>query len=56
MDAFLLGHGVLYKHDACVLLLDILAIVNLDWSQHARRVRGVCEGQLFHPAKCTSQI
>ena len=31
----------LYKNNACALLLRILSILNLDWLQHARSVRGV---------------
>ena len=33
----------LYKNNACVLLLRILSILNLDWLKHARSVRGVYE-------------
>ena len=33
----------LYKNNARVLLLRILSILNLDWLQHARSVRGVYE-------------
>ena len=33
----------LYKHNARALLLRIFSILNLDWLQHARSVRGVCE-------------
>ena len=33
----------LYKNNACALLLRILSILNLDWLQHARSVRGVYE-------------
>ena len=31
----------LYKNNACALLSRILNILNLDWLQHARSVRGV---------------
>ena len=33
----------LYKNNACTLLSRILSILNLDWLQHAHRVRGVYE-------------
>ena len=33
----------LYKNNACALLSRILSILNLDWLQHARSVRGVYE-------------
>ena len=33
----------LYKNDARALLSRILSILNLDWLQHARSVRGVYE-------------
>ena len=33
----------LYKNNARALLLRILSILNLDWLQHARIVRGVYE-------------
>ena len=33
----------LYKNNARVLLSRILSILNLDWLQHARSVRGVYE-------------
>ena len=33
----------LYKNNARELLLRILSILNLDWLQHARSVRGVYE-------------
>ena len=33
----------LYKNNARALLLRILSILNLDWLQHARSVRGVYE-------------
>ena len=33
----------LYKNNARTLLLRILSILNLDWLQHARSVRGVYE-------------
>ena len=36
----------LYKNNACVLLSRILSILNLDWLQHARSVRGVYECQI----------
>ena len=44
----------LYKNNARALLSRILSILNLDWLQHARSVRGVYEielwtsSQLFH--------
>ena len=36
----------LYKNNARTLLLRILSILNLDWLQHARSVRGVYECHL----------
>ena len=36
----------LYKNNACALLSRILSILNLDWLQHARTVRGVYESEL----------
>ena len=36
----------LYKNNARALLPRILSILNLDWLQHARSVRGVYECQL----------
>ena len=36
----------LYKNNARALLLPILSILNLDWLQHARSVRGVYEWYL----------
>ena len=36
----------LYKNNARALLLRILSILNLDWLQHARSVRGVYEWTL----------
>ena len=36
----------LYKNNARVLLSRILSILNLDWLQHARSVRGVYECSL----------
>ena len=33
----------LYKNNAYALLLHILSILNIDWLQHARSVRGVYE-------------
>ena len=33
----------LYKNNACTLLLRILCILNSDWLQHARSIRGVYE-------------
>ena len=33
----------LYKNNARTLLSRILSLLNLDWLQHARRVRGVYE-------------
>ena len=38
----------LYKNNARALLLRILSILNLDWLQHARSVRGVYEFTLWH--------
>ena len=37
----------LYKNNARALLSRILSILNLDWLQHARSVRGVYEFQLI---------
>ena len=37
----------LYKNNARALLSRILSILNLDWLQHARSVRGVYEVKLF---------
>ena len=37
----------LYKNNARALLSRILSILNLDWLQHARSVRGVYECVLF---------
>ena len=45
----------LYKNNARALLSRILSILNLDWLQHARSVRGVYESFLTHPeqySKC----
>ena len=36
----------LYKNNARALLSRILSILNLDWLQHARRVRAVYEYEL----------
>ena len=36
----------LYKNNARALLSRILSILNLDWLQHARSVRGVYECEL----------
>ena len=36
----------LYKNNARTLLSRILSILNLDWLQHARSVRGVYENNL----------
>ena len=36
-----------YKNNARALLLRILSILNLDWLQHARSVRGVYEFHVF---------
>ena len=42
----------LYKNNARVLLSRILSILNLDWLQHARSVRGVYELELrYFPMK-----
>ena len=38
----------LYKNNARALLSRILSILNLDWLQHARSVRGVYECLIFH--------
>ena len=38
----------LYKNNARALLSRILSILNLDWLQHARSVRGVYECHLLH--------
>ena len=37
----------LYKNNARALLSRILSILNLDWLQHARSVRGVYEDIMF---------
>ena len=37
----------LYKNNARAILSRILSILNLDWLQHARSVRGVCEFTLI---------
>ena len=37
----------LYKNNARALLSHILSILNLDWLQHARSVRGVYECDLM---------
>ena len=44
----------LYKNNARALLSRILSILNLDWLQHARSVRGVYESYVVHTAyrKC----
>ena len=44
----------LYKNNARALLSRILSILNLDWLQHARSVRGVYESPLWH--KCFAKI
>ena len=38
----------LYKNNARALLSRILSILNLDWLQHARSVRGVYEYTFIH--------
>ena len=38
----------LYKNNARALLSRILSILNLDWLQHARSVRGVYEYGMKH--------
>ena len=38
----------LYKNNARALLSRILSILNLDWLQHVRRVRGVYEWKLMN--------
>ena len=38
----------LYKNNARALLSRILSILNLDWLQHARSVRGVYELEIKH--------
>ena len=42
----------LYKNNARTLLSSILSILNLDWLQHARSVRGVYECSLFNIVSC----
>ena len=37
----------LYENNARALLSRILSILNLDWLQHARGVRGVYEGDIL---------
>ena len=37
----------LYKNNARALLSRILSILNLDWLQHARSVRGVYEFKIY---------
>ena len=41
------ANRLLYKNNARALLSRILSILNLDWLQHARSVRGVYEFELF---------
>ena len=41
----------LYKNNARALLSRILSILNLDWLQHARSVRGVYESCINHRAR-----
>ena len=41
----------LYKNNARALLSRILSILNLDWLQHARSVRGVYEYWIMHYTK-----
>ena len=41
----------LYKNNARALLSRILSILNLDWLQHARSVRGVYECSLLDQAR-----
>ena len=41
----------LYKNNARALLSRILSILNLDWLQHARSVRGVYELSLYSTVK-----
>ena len=38
----------LYKNNARVLLSCILSVLNFDWLQHARSIRGVYEIQILH--------
>ena len=38
----------LYKNNARALLSRVLSILNLDWLQHARSVRGVYEWWIWH--------
>ena len=50
----------LYKNNARTLLSRILSILNLDWLQHARSVRGVYEWvvieiERFHKVVCMKQ-
>ena len=40
------------KNNARALLSRILSILNLDWLQHARSVRGVYESQLYVSHMC----
>ena len=42
----------LYKNNARALLSRILSILNLDWLQHARSVRGVYESDIIQNNKC----
>ena len=46
----------LYKNNARVLLSRILSILNLDWLQHARGVRGVYECFLRKSTQCHTLI
>ena len=46
----------LYKNNARELLSRILSILNLDWLQHARSVRGVYEYFIMHLAKFSELI
>ena len=44
----------LHKNNARALLLRILSILNSDWLQHARSVRGVYEYEIKHKATITA--
>ena len=46
----------LYKNNARALLSCILGILNLDWLQHARSVRGVYESLLNDPSVCNQIV
>ena len=46
----------LYKNNARALLSRIMSILNLDWLQHARSVRGVYEWLWFLVLDVVSQL